>query len=179
MFSLVKAAWCVILCGCSMAALADEILPRLSACEEISDNARRLACYDGLVQQLRKQAVQDLLNKSEPQLLSQPDPEVLGSSLQTPDDDALRLSVKSFVDMIKVAQLDEGGGIKILGWQQLDKNNYILWLKMRGRTGLTIQFYEKSPQQKVAVSVLEAVVMQGQQVDPGMFIMSIAAMGPE
>jgi len=162
------------------ALLADQLLAGLAKCEEMKDNTQRLACYDDFVSQLRQQEVVALLERSQPELLPQPAAEVLNSKLHTADsDDQFSLRVSDFLAMIKVAQLDEGGSIKILGWQQLDKSNYILWLQLRGRTGLTFQFYEKSKQHKDAVCVLEAVIMQGQHIDPGMFIMNIAAMGPE
>jgi len=156
---------------------AAELLPELTRCEDIKPDSERLDCFDKLVRQLRQQSVADLLTRSQPSLLPQPSPEVLSSKLKTPESD-MALSVQAFLDMIKEAELDEGGGIEILGWQQLDQSNYILWLKLRGRAGLTIQFYEKSKQRKTAVSVLESVVMEGQHINPDMFIMNIAAMGP-
>jgi len=158
---------------------ADELMQQLAHCEENRDALQRLACYDTLVSEWRKQEVQSLLQGAQPTLLTQPAPEVLNSTLQITGDDGFRLSVQALLAMIKVAKLDEGGGIKILGWQELDKSNYILWLQLRGRTGLTIQYYAKSKSQAEAVSVLEAVIMQGKHIDPGMFIMNIAAMGPE
>jgi len=178
MFS--KVASIAILCWLSPVAAADDILSGLSTCEEIKDSNERLKCYDNFVLQLREQEVGKLMRQSQPQLLAQPAAKILNSSLQTPDSNGqLNLRVRDLIKMIKEAKLDEGGGIEILGWQKLDENNYIMWLNLRGRTGLTIQYYEKFKHLKSVVSVLEAVVMKGRQVDPGMFIMNIAAMGPE
>lgn len=161
-----------------MSAMADQELATWDSCSRISNNDMRLDCYDRYVVQLKEhqdggqQAIQSAL-------LQSPGEEILSSALQATNDDGFNLSVSQFLHLIEIAELDEGGGIPILGWQKLDRNNYVLWLKLRGRTGLAIQYYAKSKKNARAISVLESVVMQGNEVDPGMFIMNIAAMSPE
>ena len=176
---LLRAAISLSLAVAASVSAANFNAEALLSCAQVQSEQQRLDCFDTVVLRMRQSQSSGSDNSIDAKttLIADPSSTLLASKLRVDrNQDDFDLTVAQFLDLIKVAVLDEGSPIEILGWQRVDKQQYTLWLDLRGRTGLVFQLY---PQTGSAISVLQSVTMQNRLVDPGMFIMNIAAMGPD
>lgn len=152
----------------SLSAGTDAAANPLTPCMGIQDRDARLSCYDAWALQLKTPS-SDI--RTEPS--ATPTPTVLASELRVRRErQDFSLTLQGFLTLIRMAQLEDGGNIQIMGWKR-NAQQYTLWLDLHGGTPLVFRFYADA---NTPVSVLEPVVTAKGIIDPELFIMTIAAM---
>lgn len=140
---------------------------KLSSCAKIQSNQGRLNCYDQLI---------PTNNNLRPKYSKTISSKFLHSEIRA--DKAVseyQLAVKDFLELIKIAVMDDNRKIGILGWEK-KQQNYILHLRMRQSVSLVFQYISSSSEN---FSVLNPVVIDGVIMDPAVFITNIASMSPD
>lgn len=146
---------------------------QLAYCAAIGNDQKRLACYDELVRSNSSHEGQ-----SKGQKFIQPPATFLDSHLVAePWKAEYTLTVRSFVDLISHAVMEDKKRVTIQGWSR-DKREYILHITMQ--TPVKLHFLpRKSAKGDRSMSLLRDVKMKGYTLGADQFIMTIAAMVPD
>jgi hypothetical protein len=146
---------------------------QLVRCAAIGDNEKRLTCYDKLV---RNNSF--YVSQPQGQKFIQPPATFLDSHLVAePWKVEYTLTVRSFVDLISHAVMEDKKRVTVQGWSR-DKRDYILHITMQ--TPVKLHFLpRKSAKGDMSMSLLRDVKMKGYTLGADQFIMTIATMVPD
>jgi len=146
-----------------LASLSNQILQ----CATLKQDFRRLQCYDKLVQR-----TESLNNKN----VLKPPKEFLVSELRAARHESdYTLSISDFVRLIRRAKLENGNPIVIIGWK-VQPHSFSLVINMQKE--ITISFTHIKTKQE-NISLLLPVIIDGNSIDPSVFITTIASMTPD
>ncbi|MFV2056778.1 MAG: hypothetical protein ACC707_09940 [Thiohalomonadales bacterium] len=135
-------------------------------CISIKDDSLRLACYDKTAK-ISHQV--DQKNHYTP-----PD-KFLNAELRVDKHvSEYRLRVSDFLALIKAAVMDNQKKIEILGWEK--KHHYELHIRMRQPVSLQFEHIDAKTEN---FCVLKPVLVDGEIIDPAIFILNIASMSPD
>jgi len=139
---------------------------RWEQCSTIKDDKLRLACYD--------QFAQISLNLNQKNHYTPPD-KFLNAELRVDKHvSEYRLRVSDFLALIKAAVMDNQKKIEILGWQK--KHHYELHIRMHQPVSLQFEHINTKTEN---FCVLKPVLVDGEIIDPAIFILNIASMSPD
>ena len=150
-------------------AWSSELAKQLTECakEPIAEN--RLTCYDALAEK------QQLADKP---VFIQPNSDFLNSRLVvTPWIIDFNLTINEFAGLISNAIMDDGERVTVQGWTK-EGNHYVLHITMRSPVQLRF-LPSDTTQQQIPMSLLIDPVIDGQTVDPELYVITIASMVPD
>ncbi len=146
---------------------------QLTHCAMLGSDQARLACYDELAHHVSPNASQakglDLI---------QPPATFLDSHLVAePWKAEYSLTVRSFVDLISQAVMENKKPVTVEGWSR-DKRDYVLHITMQ--TPVKLHFLPReSAGDDMSMSLLRDVKMDGYTLGADQFILTIATMVPD
>lgn len=149
------------------------LVQQLAHCAEIVKDQDRLACYD----ELARKNLPYKPEYSRHQFI-QPPASFLDSSLVSePWKSEYTLTVRSFVELISHAVMENKMPVEVLGWSR-GKKDYVLHIKMQ--TPVNLYFLPReADSKKISMSLLRDVKMDGYTLGADQFILAIAAMVPD
>lgn len=146
---------------------------QLAHCAALGNDQKRLACYDKLARDVT-------FNDSQAQGSEyiQPPASFLDSKLVAQAwKMEYTLTVRRFVGLISQAIMDNKQRVTVQGWSR-DKHDYVLHITMRDPVNLHF-LPRESGADKISMSLLREVSMDGHTIGAGQFILIIAAMVPD
>lgn len=145
---------------------------QLAACAALDNDHNRLACYD----KLSKKNIFNV-GKVQGEKFIHPPPSFLDSHLVAVRWKAeYSLTVRSFVDLIAHAVMENNKPVTVQGWSK-DKKDYVLHIRMKKPVALHF-FPRQSAAASMPMSLLRNVIRDGYTLDADQFIMIVAAMVP-
>lgn len=146
---------------------------QLEHCAAIGNNQDRLTCYDKLARKNSSSEGQPRGHK-----FIQPPVSFLDSHLVAePWKAEYTLTVRSFVDLISHAVMEDKKHVTVQGWSR-DKRDYVLHITMH--TPVKLHFLPReSARDDMSMSLLRDVKMDGYTLGADQFIIAIAAMVPD
>jgi len=146
---------------------------QLADCAALGTDQARLACYDALARKMSSET-----SHAQSRDFIQPPAAFLDSQLVAEAwNPEYTLTVRSFVDLIAQAVLENRQPVTVQGWSR-DRRDYVLHITMK--TPVKLHFLPRDPAGAGAsMSLLRDVKMDGYTLGADQFILIIAAMVPD
>jgi len=146
---------------------------QIAHCAALGTDQKRLTCYDELARHVSANTGQ-----SQRLELIQPPATFLDSNLVAePWKAEYSLTVRSFVDLISHAVMEDKKHVTVQGWSR-DKDDYVLHITMQ--TPVELHFLPReSARDAMSMSLLRDVKMDGYTLGADQFILTIAAMASD
>jgi len=163
----------VTLAPLSDASANTSLSQQLAHCAALGNDQKRLACYDELAR-----SVVSSDSQAQGFEFIQPPASFLNSKLVAQAwKTEYTLTVRRFVGLISQAIMDNKQRVTVQGWSR-DKHDYVLHITMRDPVNLHF-LPRESGAEKISMSLLRDVNMDGHTISAGQFILIIAAMVPD